>query len=66
MMEAAGTSETSVNVYQTTRRNNPKAVMFVISYYRSLFFKAVVVKTRENFVQQQVRIILLSVLFHVH
>jgi hypothetical protein len=24
MMEAAGTSETSVNFYQTTRRNNPK------------------------------------------
>jgi hypothetical protein len=23
MMEAASTSETSVNVYQTTRRNNP-------------------------------------------
>jgi hypothetical protein len=24
MMEAASTSETSVNVYQTTRRNNPE------------------------------------------
>jgi hypothetical protein len=24
MMEAAGTSETSVNFYQTTRRNNPE------------------------------------------
>jgi hypothetical protein len=24
MMEAASTSETSVNFYQTTRRNNPK------------------------------------------
>jgi hypothetical protein len=24
MMEAAGTSKTSVNVYQTTRRNNPE------------------------------------------
>jgi hypothetical protein len=24
MMEAASTSETSVNIYQTTRRNNPE------------------------------------------
>jgi hypothetical protein len=26
LMEAAGTSETSVDVYQTTRRNNPEAI----------------------------------------
>jgi hypothetical protein len=28
MMEAAGTSETSVNFYQTTWRNNPEATTF--------------------------------------
>jgi hypothetical protein len=29
-MEAARTSETSVNFYQTTRRNNPEAAIFEI------------------------------------
>jgi hypothetical protein len=28
MMEAAGTSETLVNFYQTTRRNNPEDIYF--------------------------------------
>jgi hypothetical protein len=28
MMEAARTSETSVNLYQTTRRNNPEDSQF--------------------------------------
>jgi hypothetical protein len=28
MMEAASTSETSVNFYQTTQRNNPEEAIF--------------------------------------
>jgi hypothetical protein len=31
MMEAANTSETSVNVYQNTRRNNPEDVIFTVA-----------------------------------
>jgi hypothetical protein len=31
MMEAAITSETSVNVYQTTRRNNPEENHFLLA-----------------------------------
>jgi hypothetical protein len=30
MMEAASTSETSVNVYQTARRNIPEEVIFIL------------------------------------
>jgi type II secretory pathway component PulK len=33
MMEAASASETSVNIYQTTRRNNPE-----VSRLQSCFF----------------------------
>jgi hypothetical protein len=29
MIKAATTSETSVNFYQTTRRNNPKEAIFI-------------------------------------
>jgi hypothetical protein len=42
MMKAAGTSETSVNFYQTTRRNNPEdshlpfPVCAKIRYWRGL------------------------------
>jgi hypothetical protein len=31
MMEAASTSETSVNLYQTTRRNNPDEAIFILA-----------------------------------
>jgi hypothetical protein len=31
MMDAASTSETSVNFYQTTRRNNPEDSIFIIN-----------------------------------
>jgi hypothetical protein len=34
MMEAAGTSETSVNFYQTARRNNP-ADIFILAAVRT-------------------------------
>jgi hypothetical protein len=33
MMEAASTSETSVNLYQTTRRNNPEDSHFLHSVF---------------------------------
>jgi hypothetical protein len=33
MMEAAGTSETSVNFYQTARRNNPEEVIFSLDVH---------------------------------
>jgi hypothetical protein len=39
MMEAAGTSETSVNFYQTTRRNNPEDNHLNEVDFWSLFLK---------------------------
>jgi hypothetical protein len=30
MMEAVGSSETSVNIYQATQRNIPKTVVFIL------------------------------------
>jgi hypothetical protein len=35
MMEAANTSETSVNFYQTTRRNNPEDSHFILAAERT-------------------------------
>jgi hypothetical protein len=36
MMEAASTSETSINFYYTTRRNNPEDSNLHVHYYFSL------------------------------
>jgi hypothetical protein len=38
MMEAASTSETTVNFYQTTRRNNPEEVGTAFKQKRSAAF----------------------------
>jgi hypothetical protein len=35
MMKAASTSETSVNFYQTTRRNNQKTDIFILTAVRT-------------------------------
>jgi hypothetical protein len=35
MMEAASTSETSVNIYQTTRRYNQKTAIFIFAALRT-------------------------------
>jgi hypothetical protein len=35
MMEASSTSETSVNFYQTTRRNNPEEAIFILAAVRT-------------------------------
>jgi nitrate reductase NapE component len=41
MTEAANTSETSVNFYQTTRRNNPEEItfLFVLFYLTPVIFE---------------------------
>jgi hypothetical protein len=35
MMEAESTTETSVNIYQTTRRNNPEDSYFILAAVRT-------------------------------
>jgi hypothetical protein len=35
MMEAVSTSETSVNVFHITRRNNPEEAIFVLAAVRT-------------------------------